>query len=260
MAAESQRRQGFFKVLWRRRADALLVFGLIFSLSVIAFLVLPTRFLAIGSVIVAEQEPSIENTSPAWAEKIGDPADLESQLLVIRSPRVLRLAMGRPGALDAVVRECERGRLSPVLKWLYPKSASSCEKMKRGSEALIDYVQTGYTVAAVGRSRVINISWQSGEAEIARTLANALIAAFLEDQRSNVSSGRKVAADWLWQELKQLDLEIQDEDAKIQAFRREKGLMRGANAPITSEQLTAISQQLSAAEVARATRRRVCAR
>jgi succinoglycan biosynthesis transport protein ExoP len=251
MAADSQRRQGFFKVLWRRRAEACLVFGVIFLLSVVALFVLPTRYLAVGSVIVAEQEPTVQNASPAWAEKIGDPADLESQLLVIRSPRVLRLAMGMPGALDAVLRECERGRLSPV-KWLYPKSSSTCEKLKPGSEALIDYVQTGYSVAAVGRSRVINISWQSGQPDIARTLANALITAFLEDQRSNVSTGRKVAADWLWQELRQLDLEIQDEDAKIEAFRREKGLMRGANAPITSEQLTAITQQLSAAEVARA--------
>jgi capsular exopolysaccharide synthesis family protein len=246
------RRQGVFKVLWRRRTVAVLVFGLIFALSVLALVVLPTRYLAVGSVIVAEQEPSAENTSAAWAEKIGDPADLESQLLVIRSPRVLRLAMGTPGSLDAVSRECERSRMNPILRWLYPKSASTCEKLKPGSEALIDYVQAGYSVSAVGRSRVINISWQSGQPDIARTLANALINAFLEDQRSNVSSGRKVAADWLWQELRQLDLEIQDEDARIQAFRREKGLMRGANAPITSEQLTAISQQLSAAEVARA--------
>lgn len=252
MAADSRRREGFFKVLWRRRAEARLVFGLIFALSVLALFVLPTRYLAVGSVMVAEQEPTAENASPAWAEKIGDPADLESQLLVIRSPRVLRLAMGMPGALDAVLRECQRSRMSSIRRWLDPNSASTCEKLKAGSEALIDYVQAGYSAAAVGRSRVINISWQSAEPEIARTLANALITAFLEDQRSNVSTGRKVAADWLWEELRQLDLAIQDEDAKIEAFRREKGLMRGANAPITSEQLTAITQQLSAAEVARA--------
>ena len=75
-------------------------------------------------------------------------------------------------------------------------------------------------------------------------MANALINAFLGDQRASMSSGRQVAADWLWQELRQLDLEVRDEDAKIQAFRREKGLMRGANAPIASERLTSISQQL----------------
>ena len=83
MAADSQRRQGFFKVLWRRRAEACLLFGAIFLLSVVALFVLPTRYLAVGSVIVAEQEQTVESASSAWAEKIGDPADLESQLLVI---------------------------------------------------------------------------------------------------------------------------------------------------------------------------------
>jgi succinoglycan biosynthesis transport protein ExoP len=45
---------------------------------------------------------------------------------------------------------------------------------------------------------------------------------------------------------------VRDADAKIQAFRRAKGLMRGQIAPITAERLTSGSQQLTAAETARA--------
>ena len=241
---------GLPEKLWRRRILFLWVFLAIFASAVAAFVVLPVRFIAIGSVIVAEREPGIENASPGWAEKIGDPADLESQLLVIRSPRVLRLAMAASGVSDAVLREC-RDKQTGISGWLRSKLAFSCDELKPNSEALLDYVENGYAVGAAGRSRVINISYQSPRPEIAQTMANALTNAFLEDQRSNLSSGRHVAADWLWQELRQLDREIRDEDAKIEAFRGGKGLTRGTYAPITSERLTAISQQLSAAEAAR---------
>ena len=83
-------------------------------------------------------------------------------------------------------------------------------------------------------------------------MADALTTAFLEDQRAAGASSREVATSWLWQELKQLDAELRAADARIQEFRRDKGLMRGANAPISSERLSSISQQLATAESARA--------
>ena len=72
------------------------------AMTALALLVLPVRYLATGSVIIAEQEPGAGNTSNQWVQKIGDPADVESQLLVIRSPRVMRLVMADPGVANAV--------------------------------------------------------------------------------------------------------------------------------------------------------------
>ena len=243
---------GLLAKIWRRRGLFVWTFVALFGAVVASLLVLPVRFLATGSVIVAEQEPGIDNPSPGWAEKVGDPADLESQLLVVRSPRVMRLALQSPGVLDAVLRDCRNRWNSPLLGWLGEKiPSSSCDRLKPDSEALLEYVQGSYSVGAVGRSRVINIGYFSPEPGTAQTLANALINAFLEDQRTNKSSGRLMAADWLWQELRQLDKQIRDEDAKIESFRAEKGLTRGSYAPITSERLTSIAQQLSAAESSR---------
>ena len=227
--------------IWVRRRTFLGVLGTVLGLSVIALIVLPVRYLATGSVIVAEQEFGNTNASAAYVQKVGDPADLESQLLVIRSPRVMRLAMAVPRVLDAATQECNSIRGGDV-----------CGRLKTDSAAFIDYVQTRYAIGAVGRSRVINISYQSPLPEVAQTMANALINAFLEDQRSAGSNSREIAASYLRKELDQLDVELRDADAKIQAFRRNKGLARGATAPISSERLTSISQQLSVAEAAKA--------
>ncbi|MGC2779122.1 MAG: exopolysaccharide transport family protein [Bradyrhizobium sp.] len=229
--------------IWRRRGAFAIVAVATLLVAIAALVLLPVRYLATASVIIAEQEPGA-NTSAAWAQKIGDPADMESQLLVIRSPRLLRQIMSTPGVVDAVVSECERGRLFG--------STDACQRLKSDTSAFIDHVESRFSVASAGRSRVINISYQSGIAEVSQKLANALTQTFLEDQRTEGANSREVASSWLWQELKQLDQQLRESDEKIQKFRRTKGLMRGANAPISSERLTNIGQRLSQAEAARA--------
>lgn len=254
--AGAPRRTGLLVRLWRRRGIAAGVFAVVMTITVLALMVLPVSYLASGSVIVAEPEPGVPNQPAAWAQKIGDPADLESQLLLVRSPRVMRLAMAMPGAHDAVLRECRwqagHGVLGTVLGVLMPSRGKSCDQLAPDSEELIDYVMARYKVGTVGRSRVITIAYQSPLSDVAQTLVNALVTAFLDDQKAGLSSSREAAAAYLWQELRQLDAEVREKDAAIMEFRRAKGLMRGAAAPISSERLTSINQQLAAAEAARA--------
>ena len=241
--------QSLFNGIWRRKGRFIAVFLTVIALTLVALLVLPVRYMATGSIIVAEQEPGVNSASAAYVQKIGDPADLESQLLVIRSPRVLRLAMTEK-TLAAVAEECPAvtgGLLGGLLG-----GNQTCEKLKTDPTAFVDYVQNRYSIGAVGRSRVINISYTSPLRDVTKTMADALTTAFLEDQRAAGASSREVATSWLWQELKQLDTELRAADARIQDFRRDKGLMRGANAPISSERLSSISQQLATAESARA--------
>jgi len=241
---------GLLAKVWRHRTLAAATFAATFAASVIALVVIPVRYVATGSIIVAEQEPNIANASAAWAQKIGDPADVESQLLVIRSPRMLRLAVAEPGALNAVLAECRHRAEHEMLGRL--GGISACTKLEADRDALVEYVQARYVVGSVGRSRVININYRSALPDVARTMANALISALLDDHRASISTGREMASTWLRQELTQLNDELRDDDAKIQAFRRAKGLMRGSNAPIASERLTSASQQFAAAEAARA--------
>jgi uncharacterized protein involved in exopolysaccharide biosynthesis len=250
-SSQTARRTGLLIRIWRRRVSFIIVFCAIMAVALTAIFVVPVRYLATGSVIVAEQEPAAPGSSAAsvaWVQKMGDPADLESQLQVILSPRLLRLAMAAPGALEAVLEECrynEHGVFSFLL-------GSQCDKLKPDSDAVIEYVGTRYRIGSVGRSRVISISYLSPLPSVAQKLANVLVTAFLDDQRASLSTGREAAAVWLRQELRRVDAELRDQDAAIQAFRRAKGLTRGATAPITSERLTSMSRQLSAAEAERA--------
>lgn len=162
----------------------------------------------------------------------------------------MRLALAQPGVLDLVRQECRAAEGEQFLK--LPGATASCEKLNLDSDEILNMVVPRFGVAGAGRSRVIDISYQSTLPEVAQKLANALVNAYLDDQKTNLSGNRELAANWLRQEVSRLDAQIRSEDATIQAYRRDKGLIRGANAPITSELMTSIAQQLSAAESAQA--------
>ncbi len=231
-------RSGIVGTIWRHRLLALVIVVTVVLLSYVATIVIPPRYLATGSVIVAEDDPATR-TSDVWAQKQGDPADLESQIMIVRSSRLLKVAMAQPGVYEAVIAECRNAK-------------ARCATLPAGDQLLQDTVAQHYAVAAVGRSRVLSISYNSAVPATAMTLANALVTAYLDDQRTSQSDSREVAAKWLWQEIANLDTEIRDRLAKIEAFRQQNGLVQGSMASISSEGLTSVSQQLAAAEQAKA--------
>ena len=240
---------GLIAQFWRRRHVFGIVFAATIAATLVALAVLPVRYIAVGSIIVAEQEAASGNASAAWAQKIGDPADLESQLLIIRSPRMLRLALARPGVADAALRECEYMRGHSRLSL---SAGPACTRLVAGSQPLLEWAEPRFAVAAVGRSRVINVSYTSQLPEVSQAMADALLTSFLDDQRAASAQSREEAAQWLWQEVAQLDDSLKADEAQIQRYRRENGLVRGQFALINSERLSSVSNALSAAQALQA--------
>lgn len=231
--------------IWRQRLVFLPVFVVVLACAALALVVLPSRYFASGSVIVAEPETGLSLPPAGWAQKVGDPADMESQLLVVRSPRILRLVANAPGVAEAAQAECGRAFKIPFL------TTYSCDALKPDTPELLDYLQSRYSSSGAGRSRVITIGYTSPEPETAQQMANTLINLFLEDHRQALSSGRAVAAKGIAEEMARLDGEIAKGDAAVQAYKTQKGLLNGANGSFTSERLSSISQQLATAEASR---------
>ncbi|QGY05715.1 lipopolysaccharide biosynthesis protein [Methylobacterium mesophilicum SR1.6/6] len=250
----TERREGLAAPLariWRRRTLFAVVFTAVLGLAITALMMIQPQYVASGSVIVAEAEPGAHNASMAWIQKIGDPADIESQILVIRSPRLLRLAI-EDGLAAPVLAECRYAATGGRPATISEKKDAACLKLTTDRNALVEYLQKRYAVTSSGRSRIITIGYKSPLPETAQTMASALINAFLEDQREAQASSRKSAADWLHTEVSQLDASIRSDETRIQDFRRRKGLLKGSSAPISAERLTNISHQLANAEAAKA--------
>lgn len=233
------------RIISRHLLLFLIVAASIFGLAIAAYFVMPASYVAVGAVQVGAEEPGVAQNVPGDSQKVGDPADMESQLIVVRSQKVIRRALASPQAQKALGAECAAAGGAGF--------DGKCSDLANRMDKLVDYVSTRYGVAAVGRSRILNISYTSKDPQIARDMANALITAFLEDQRDTVTASRRTAADWLNREGGTLDAEIRKLDDQIAKYRAAKGLVRGVGGPVNSERLSGISQQLSAAQATLAT-------
>ncbi len=247
-APEAESRPNIFSQLWQKRGVVAITFGATLLVMMLLLVILPVSFVSTGSVIVADREPLVGSSSPAWVQKIGDPADMESNILLIRSPRLLRMLLGQPGMSDAVMADCHAvarqlmSRLRPI----------NCALLDGDVEAQVAWMMDRFGVGAVGRSRVISISYKSPLPQAAQVLANGLIGTFLEDERGKMLRSRDEAIDWVKSRLTQLDTELRHDEQAIEEFRSSHGLVRGVSGLLTAERLTQAAQRLSEAKSAEA--------
>jgi capsular exopolysaccharide synthesis family protein len=187
---------GLLPQIWRRRRVFVAVFLLTLLPALAVLLLFTPVYYAAGTVVIGNQEPVSASASAAWIEKLGDPADLESQLGIIKSRRMLRLALARPGVTEAVIEECRYRRGIAALL----RRGADCSKMTPNSQELVDYAEARYVVRGVGRSRIISIGYESPLPDVAFVMANALIVTYLEDKRAENARAREVTAAWLLKE------------------------------------------------------------
>jgi Mrp family chromosome partitioning ATPase len=191
--------EGLFSMLpaklWRRRWLFARVFALVFIPVVAVAVLFPKMYSATGMVIIGERAPQGANNA-ALLQRLGDPADLEGQILILKSERLLRLVLARPGVLDVVRKDCEYSGMFPTLGSPGSKSAK-CQEMVANDGDVMGFVGNKYSIAAVGRSRVISASYVSEVPEVAFIMANSLIMTYLEDQNAANMRDRDAAAAWL---------------------------------------------------------------
>ncbi|OYU50589.1 MAG: hypothetical protein CFE31_03320 [Rhizobiales bacterium PAR1] len=246
MDATGPRSDNLLAILRRRLTLFLAIFAAVFGAAVMAYFVIPTRYVATAAIIVAQQDLGLDTAKAISADKVGDPADLESQLLLVRSPRILRLILNENAVKDALGREC-RTRSSVL-----PSGGGRCEALFSDMDKLREQVAQRFNIAGAGRSRVININYESTLPDVAQTMANSLTMTFLADRRETLTSRREEAAGQLRAQMAQLESALRADEDRIQLFRRKNGLQRGTTAPIASERLTGTIQALSAAEAGKA--------
>jgi Mrp family chromosome partitioning ATPase len=204
-----QRGAAVTRRLWRRRRVFTSVFLLLLLSGATATFLLSPVFYAFGTVVIGDQESS--STSAAWAQRLGDPADLESQLLIARSRRMLRLALARPGMTETAIRDCYASMKPRILI----RQRVDCSKLEPDGQELVEYVEGRYTVKAVGRSRVIAMGYESALPDAASIMANGLLITYLEDQRAENARSRETTAAWLLKESRRLEGELGVADAAM---------------------------------------------
>lgn len=241
-----QPRNDVVSILRRRLHVALPVFAVIFGVAVGSLVVITPRYLASGTIIVAEPTTAVDAGQPAGADKVGDPADLESQIIVLKSPRVIRLALNNADVLDAAIADCHNNAHGLL------GGSAKCPDKGQDLAPLVDQLQQRFSIGAVGRSRVISVNLDSTSPTVGQILVNGLIDAFLSERAQQFNRSKADASGSLQRDLDMLDKDLRADEQKIRDFRTTNHLARGTVAPISTEKLSALNQSLVQAEAAKA--------
>jgi len=241
---------GLLARLGRRKSWCLLGFGLTAAVVAVAFTAMPRTYRASASLLVASNEAVLRSgTASAEAQRLGDPADIESQMLILRSARLGRFILQDPKVEAALVADCEATRSNTWATALMAQATKpvDCSGMMGNDAAEMSRLEAGFSIGPTGRSRVIEVSFVSALPETAVILVNALVDAYLSDDMARKVDTHDNAINWLNTEISSSGQELRKAELAIEAYRSEHGIVRGQLASIASERLSALSQQLAAA-------------
>jgi succinoglycan biosynthesis transport protein ExoP len=229
-------------------------FSVVLLLVAATYFVLPRWYDATATILLSTPDQilgSDTSTAAASEQKKGDPADVESQMLVAQS-------LAHQVAADQNVRNRLRDEcyaLRNVVSVLIEKATgtpSTCYRLSMDARAVEDSLRGRVLVNGSGRARVLAITYSSPLPEVAQAIPNIYAAAYLANGRKQKLEPREEALKWLRSETGRLAAQLAALEPSIDKFRRDRGLARGQTASIASEQLSSISQRLADAAAQRA--------
>ena len=227
--------------------------GFLFTAAIVAaaFTAMPETYRTSAALMVSGSEAVLrDGSSSAEAQRLGDPADIESQMLMLRAPRLARAILEDPKVVAALIADCEETRRGTWMTQLIARAVPplGCSPQEMDSQRMLRRLEAGFAIGPTGRSRVIDVAFVSTVPETAVTVANALVNAYLRDDKERKVDTHDNAINWLNSEIAHSGVELRQAELQVEAYRSEHGIVRGQQASISSERLSALGQQLAAAQ------------
>ncbi|MCG5240304.1 polysaccharide biosynthesis tyrosine autokinase [Azospirillum doebereinerae] len=180
---------------------------------------------------------------------------------------------GLGGVADSIARGVRDGfaragaALTAAAPWLGPTpplappgakapvedTAAATAAADEARNRLIDAFQKNLRIAPGVQSRAIRISFDAQDPQLAARVANAVVDVYASMQTEAKRAATVQATEWLQSRLDELRADMTATgQATVEAMRSETGLMRGREAPLVTEEMSALNAQLSEARTAHA--------
>ena len=107
-------------------------------------------------------------------------------------------------------------------------------------------------VERIGRSRVMEISFESENPRTVMLAANTVADLYLVEQLEATFEGTQRATLWLGERLADLRQAVEVSESAVEAYRQQAGLVEGADTSLVAQQISQLSTQLILAKSTRA--------
>lgn len=220
---------GVIDILRRRWLTVLLPAAIALGLALAYVLLTPKLYTASTLLLLDPRDQRVLQTEVLPAGAGSDAALVESQVRVITSDAVLSRVVEALGLADV------------------PEFGGADADRALRTAAALDLLGRRVAASRAEHTYVLDLRATSRDPALARSIADALTAAFIADQNEAARDATRRANEALTARLADLREELRKADDKVQAYRAEKGLSGRDGSAVTEQQLAELNQRLVAA-------------
>ena len=253
-----------FRVLIRRKWLILLIVLILTGLILWVLLQLTPRYIATAEIVFDAQPSPMVDFQAALTGKPQDEAAILSEIEIIKSRKlahkvVYKLELDTNPEFNASLREenevasAIRGALRYVLNMIKrepPSQILSAEQIRqRELERVVDAFLERVSVARQGESRVVKVTFESENSELAATGANAIVELYLLERLEGRYDTVQRASNWLADQVLKLREKVEASEESVEQYRQRYGLLRGEQYTLLAEEISDLNAQLTEARV-----------
>jgi polysaccharide biosynthesis transport protein len=248
----------YWRVAQKRRATILTILFVVFTLTLFATLKEKRVYEARTLIEIQRENPDIPSLQEFFqVEGISD-AYLETQNRILKSENLAREVIGDLD-LDAVPEFAPKGGErwaaqadEPPAAQVFTVPASSTRQSEIPDEVLKKF-EDRLSVEPVKRSRLIELTFDSNDPQLAARVVNALASTYIAQNLEARWDASQKASDWLSQQLEKLRAKLEKSEDELQQYASKNGLLfletdKGTTENIVVQRLRELQQQLTQAQ------------
>lgn len=216
-----------------RRRLAVIAGALAFAvcLTGLYLLISPVQFKATALLLIDPREQKIIKAD-AVLPGLGPEAEvIESQVSILSSPKTAGIVLSRLGMSEspqspAIARG--PGVVGSANAHEQGKDAVRADGLAapRASPVDIHRLLRGLEVKRDGLTQIIKVSYSHTDSEQAAKIANAFIAAYLEDQGETRQRATREASEWLQEKLGKLQAQVRASQERVEAYKLKHNIVQ----------------------------------
>lgn len=244
--------------------------------AVVAIHLVKPRYTAEASLIIGPRQAQILDLKSVLAGLSGDSEVIESEVQLLRSRRVVSqvvrslhlednpefnppstgpglLATLQTKAVGSAIRLWNR--FGPAHRSIDTPTveAASTPASKRDPVAIAtDNALRRTSINPKGHSRVISVSFDSGDPALSARVANDIVTAYIADQLNAKRDATTNARKWLDDRVGEMREQVVNADRAVADYRQRAGIIRSRTGNLLNEQISTVGEQYIQSQTARA--------
>jgi polysaccharide biosynthesis transport protein len=251
----------YWRVIQKRYATVLVALLVVFMIGLFATFRGKPVYEARALIEIQKENPDVPTLQELFQIEGVSDAYIETQNRILKSENLARrvvtqLGLERLPEFTRRSRSWDIAREKPAPESLRAEFGISSAADKIVPEEVLKNFEDRLTVEPVKRSRLIEVTFESNDPNIAAQVVNTLTSAFIDANLEARWQAAQKASDWLSQQLLGMKAKLEKSEDELQKYGRGNGLLfleteKGTSENIVVQRLRELQQELTKAQADR---------